>query len=55
MQDAARVAKEAGCTQLIATHYSSRYDGRQVKQIAEDARSIFENIVSGRDLLEIEI
>jgi ribonuclease Z len=55
MQDAARVAKEAGCTQLIATHFSSRYDGRQVKEIANEARSTFENIVVGKDLLEIEI
>lgn len=55
MGDAARVAKEASCAQLIATHFSSRYDGRQVKQIAEDARAVFENITLGKDLLEIEI
>ena len=34
MEDAARVAKEAGVENLIATHFSSRYDGRQVAQIA---------------------
>ena len=55
MEDAARVAKEAACDRLIATHFSSRYDGRQLKQIAEDARSVFENITLGKDLLEIEI
>jgi ribonuclease Z len=55
MEDAARVAKEAGAKSLIATHFSSRYDGRQVVQIRDEAQSVFENITAGRDLLEIEI
>lgn len=55
MEDAARVAKEAGAQRLIATHFSSRYDGRQVVQIRDEARSVFEPIVAGRDLLEVEI
>jgi ribonuclease Z len=55
MEDAARVAREAGAQTLIATHFSSRYDGRQVMQIRDEARGVFENIVAGRDLLEIEI
>lgn len=55
MEDAARVAKEAQVTTLVATHFSSRYDGRQVAQIADEARNIFEAITVGRDLLEIEI
>jgi ribonuclease Z len=55
MEDAARVAKEAGAQRLIATHFSSRYDGRQVVQIRDEARSVFEEIVAGRDLLEVEI
>ena len=55
MEDAARVAKEAGARQLVATHFSSRYDGRQIAQIGDEAKEVFENIVVGRDLLEIEI
>jgi len=55
MEDAARVAKEAGAAHLIATHFSSRYDGRQIAQIGEEARAVFENITVGRDLLEIDI
>jgi len=55
MEDAARVAKEAGATNLIATHFSSRYDGKQVAQIGEEAREVFENITLGRDLLEIDV
>ncbi len=55
MKDAARVAKEAGVENLIATHFSSRYDGRQISEIADDARSVFANITLGRDLLEVEI
>jgi ribonuclease Z len=55
MEDAARVAKEAGAQNLIATHFSSRYDGKQIVQIRDEARGVFENITLGRDLLEIEI
>jgi ribonuclease Z len=55
MEDAARVAKEANVAHLIATHFSSRYDGRQIVQIGEQARDVFESITVGRDLLEIEI
>jgi ribonuclease Z len=55
MEDAARVAKEAGAERLIATHFSSRYDGRQIVQIGDQARELFENITLGRDLLEIDV
>jgi ribonuclease Z len=55
MEDAARVAKEAKAGHLIATHFSSRYDGRQLAEIRDAARDVFENITTGRDLLEIEI
>ncbi len=55
MEDAARVAKEAGVEHLIATHFSSRYDGRQIVEIRDNARGVFENITTGRDLLEIDI
>ena len=55
MEDAARVAKEAGAANLIATHFSSRYDGRQIAQIGDEARNVFENIVLGKDLLEIDV
>jgi len=55
MEDAARVAKEAGAENLIATHFSSRYDGRQIAQIGDEAREVFEKITVGRDLLEVEI
>ncbi|MBI2150104.1 MAG: hypothetical protein HYU27_05810 [Acidobacteria bacterium] len=55
MEDAARVAREAQAGRLVATHFSSRYDGRQIAQIAEDAREVFENITLGRDLMEVDI
>jgi ribonuclease Z len=55
MEDAARVAAEAGVQQLIATHFSSRYDHRQVKQIADEARPTYENITIARDLKEVDI
>jgi ribonuclease Z len=55
MEDAARVAREAGAGHLIATHFSSRYDGRQIAQIGEQAKELFEHITVGRDLLEIDL
>ena len=55
MEDAARVAKEAGAESLIATHFSSRYDGRQIVQIGDEARDVLEKITVGPDLLEVEI
>lgn len=55
MDDAARVAKEAGAENLIATHFSSRYDGREIARMGDDAREVFEKITIGRDLLEVEI
>jgi ribonuclease Z len=55
MDDAARVAREAKAQHLIATHFSTRYDNRQVYKIGDEARGIFENITVGRDLLEVEI
>lgn len=55
MEDAARVAREAGAAQLIATHFSSRYDVRQIKEIRDAAVDVFESITLGKDLLEIEI
>ena len=55
MLDAARVAKEARVQTLVATHFSSRYDGKQVAQIADEARATFEPIIVGKDLLEIDL
>ena len=55
MEDAARVARAAGVETLIATHFSSRYDPRQLTRIADEARGVFESITLGKDLLEVEI
>lgn len=55
MEDAARVASEAGTHHLIATHFSNRYDQREIRKIADKARPVYENIILARDLQEIEI
>ena len=55
MEDAARVAQEAGAGKLVATHFSSRYDGREVRRIADEARNVFENIRVAKDLMEIDV
>jgi ribonuclease Z len=55
MEDAARVAHEAGSGCLIATHFSSRYDHREMKKIADMARPTFENITVAKDLVEVDI
>ena len=55
MEDAARVASEAGTQRLVATHFSSRYDHREIRKIADQARPVYENITLAKDLQEIEI
>jgi ribonuclease BN (tRNA processing enzyme) len=55
MEDAARVASEAGTDHLIATHFSSRYDHTEVKKIADLARPIYQNITVAKDLEEVDI
>lgn len=51
--DAATVAKNAEVNQLILFHFSSRYV--KLKPLLNEAKTIFENVVLGRDLETYEI
>jgi ribonuclease Z len=55
MEDAARVAREAGCERLVATHFSSRYDNSEIKKFADRARPEFVNITVAKDQAEFEL
>ncbi|MGJ7912003.1 ribonuclease Z [Neobacillus sp. LXY-1] len=54
-EQAAKVAKEAGCKQLCLTHISSRYDRNASKELVEEARSVFPNTDIAEDFKEIHI
>lgn len=51
--DAARVAKEADVKQLVLFHISNRY--KDMKQLEDEARKVFENTVVARDGLELAV
>ena len=53
--DAAYVAKQSNCKELILTHISTRYNGEFSKIILNEAREIFENTEIAYDLMEIEL
>ncbi|MEH7106268.1 ribonuclease Z [Bacillus sp. JJ1764] len=54
-EQAAKVAKEAGCKQLCLTHISSRYDRNASKELVEEARAIFAHTDIAEDFKEIHI
>ena len=53
--DAAYVAKQSNCKELILTHISTRYNGEFSKIILNEAQEIFENTKIAYDLMEIEV
>ena len=62
VEDACRVAKEAGVAQLILTHFSPRYDGNKddenvytVENLAEEAKSFFTQTLLAKDLMEYNV
>ncbi|WP_173916225.1 ribonuclease Z [Halobacillus sp. Marseille-Q1614] len=52
IKQAATLAKEAKVGQLLLTHISSRYHGQAVKQLEEEARSIFPNTIIAYDFYQ---
>ncbi|MEO9308619.1 Ribonuclease Z [Nitrosotalea sinensis] len=52
-KEAAELAKKAGVTNLILTHFSARYENTD--ELVREAKTIHESVVGARDLLEINI
>lgn len=52
-KEAAELAKKAGVTNLILTHFSARYE--DTIELVGEAKTIHESVVAARDMLEINI
>ncbi|NRD80666.1 ribonuclease Z [Bacillus sp. BRMEA1] len=52
---AAKIAKQAGCSKLCLTHISSRYDRNTWMELVYEAREIFENTEIAEDFKEIPV
>ena len=52
-KQAALVASQADAKKLVLTHFSARY--KDVKELEEDARSVFSNTVCAYDLMKIKM
>lgn len=52
---AAQVAKEANCKQLILTHLSSRYQRNSYEELLVEARGVFSNTCLAEDHMYLEI
>lgn len=52
-RQAALIASNAGVKRLVLTHFSQRY--KNVQSIEENAREIFDNILTAQDLMELTL
>jgi ribonuclease Z len=52
-KEAAELAKKANVSNLILTHFSTRYDDAQV--LVNEAKLVHGSVIAAKDLLEIEI
>jgi len=51
--EAAELAKKAGVSNLILTHFSTRYDNAE--ELVKEAKTVHDSVIAAKDLLEIEI
>lgn len=51
--EAAELAKRAGVSNLILTHFSARYD--DAEELAKEAKVVHDSVIAAKDLMEIEI
>lgn len=52
-KDAGMLANRAGAKQLVLIHFSARY--KNVHELEEDARGVFNNAVAAKDFMKIEL
>lgn len=52
-KEAAELAKKAGVSNLILTHFSTRYDDTEI--LVKEAKTVHGSVMAAKDLLEIEI
>jgi ribonuclease Z len=52
-KEAAELAKKAGVSNLILTHFSARYE--DTTELVHEAEAIHESVIAARDLLEINV
>lgn len=52
-KEAAELAKKAGVTNLILTHFSARYENAD--ELIEEAKTVHDSVIAAEDLLEINI
>ena len=53
-REAAAVARAAGVRRLILTHFSARYS-RDASELEKEAKTVFDDVVIGKDGMEIEV
>ncbi|MGB6462736.1 MAG: ribonuclease Z [Nitrosotalea sp.] len=51
--EAAELAKRAGVSNLILTHFSARYD--DAEELVKEAKAVHGSVIAAKDLMEIEI
>jgi ribonuclease Z len=51
--EAAELAKKAGVSNLILTHFSARYD--DAEELVKEAKTVHDSVIAAKDLMEIEI
>lgn len=51
--EAAELAKKAGVSNLILTHFSARYE--DAEELLKEAKTVHDSVIAAKDLMEIEI
>jgi ribonuclease Z len=55
IRQAATVAREAGVARFAATHFSTRYDGPLLRQLAAEGREVYPDLLMAKDLMRIPL